>query len=35
LVLGLQMSRFIPAYRLPDKTLIDQVLAMCGEIGPD
>ena len=24
LVLGLQMSRFIPAYRLPDKTLVDQ-----------
>jgi pimeloyl-ACP methyl ester carboxylesterase len=35
LVLGLQMSRFIPAYRLPDKTLVDQVLAMCGEIGPE
>jgi len=35
LVLGLQMSRFIPAYRLPDKTLVDQVLTMCGEIGPE
>lgn len=35
LVLGLQMSRFIPAYRLPDKPLVDQVLAMCGEIGPE
>ena len=33
LVLGLQMSRFIPAYRLPDKTLVDQVMAMCAEIG--
>ncbi len=34
-VLGLQMSRFIPAYRLPDKTLVDEVMAMCGEIGID
>jgi pimeloyl-ACP methyl ester carboxylesterase len=34
-VLGLQMSRFIPAYRLPDKTLVDEVIAMCGEIGID
>src|SRR5262249_23585729 len=33
LVLGLQMSRFIPAYRLPDKTLVDQVMTMSGEIG--
>ena len=33
LVLGLQMSRFIPAYRLPDKALVDEVVAMCGEIG--
>ncbi len=33
LVLGLQMSRFVPAYRLPDKTLIDEVMTMCGEIG--
>jgi pimeloyl-ACP methyl ester carboxylesterase len=33
LVLGMQMSRFIPAYRLPDKKLVDQVMAMCGEIG--
>jgi len=33
LVLGLQMSRFIPAYRLPDKTLVDEVMTMCGEIG--
>ncbi len=33
LVLGLQMSRFIPAYRLPDKALVDEVLAMCSEIG--
>jgi len=33
LVLGLQMSRFIPAYRLPDKMLVDEVMTMCGEIG--
>ncbi len=33
LVLGLQMSRFIPAYRLPDKALVDEVMTMCGEIG--
>jgi pimeloyl-ACP methyl ester carboxylesterase len=33
LVLGLQMARFIPAYRLPDKTLVDAVMTMCGEIG--
>jgi pimeloyl-ACP methyl ester carboxylesterase len=33
LVLGMQMTRFIPAYRLPDKPLVDEVLAMCGEIG--
>jgi len=33
LVLGLQMARFIPAYRLPDKALVDEVMAMCGEIG--
>jgi pimeloyl-ACP methyl ester carboxylesterase len=33
LVLGLQMARFIPAYRLPDKALVDAVMAMCGEIG--
>ena len=35
LVLGLQMSRFIPAYRLPDKKLVDEVMTMCGEIGID
>ncbi|UYN94516.1 MAG: alpha/beta fold hydrolase [Enhydrobacter sp.] len=35
LVLGLQMSRFLPAYRLPDKTLVDEVMAMCGEIGKE
>ena len=35
LVLGLQMARFLPAYRLPDKLLVDRVLAMCGEIGPE
>jgi pimeloyl-ACP methyl ester carboxylesterase len=33
LVLGMQMSRFIPAYMLPDKALVDAVMAMCGEIG--
>ncbi len=33
LVLGLQLSRFIPAYRLPDKALCDEVLTMCTEIG--
>ncbi len=33
LVLGLQLARFIPAYRLPDQALIDEVVAMCGEIG--
>lgn len=33
LVLGLQMSRFIPAYHLPDKVLVDEVMTMCGEIG--
>ena len=33
MVLGLQMSRFIPAYRLPDKTLVDEVMTMCREIG--
>jgi pimeloyl-ACP methyl ester carboxylesterase len=32
-VLGLQMARFIPAYRLPDKALVDEVVAMCREIG--
>lgn len=33
LVLGMQMARFIPAYRLPDKALVDEVMTMCGEIG--
>lgn len=33
LVLGLQMSRFIPAYRLPDKALVDEVTTMCTETG--
>ena len=32
-VLGLQLSRFVPAYRLPDAALIDEVIAMCSEIG--
>ena len=31
LMLGLQMSRFLPAYRLPDKTLVDEVITMCRE----
>jgi len=35
LVLGLQMARFIPPYRLPDKALVDEVMAMCGEIGEE
>jgi pimeloyl-ACP methyl ester carboxylesterase len=35
LVLGLQLSRFIPAYRLTDKALVDEVMTMCGEIGVD
>ena len=31
---GLQMSPFIPAYRLPDKALVGgEVMTMCGEIG--
>ena len=33
LVLGLQMSRFLPAYRLTDKALVDEVMAMCTETG--
>lgn len=33
LVLGLQVSRFLPAYRLPDKRLVDDVIAMCTETG--
>lgn len=33
LVLGMQMTRFIPPYRLPDKALVDVVMTMCGEIG--
>ena len=33
LVLGMQLTRFIPAYRLPDKRLVDEVMTMCGEIG--
>jgi pimeloyl-ACP methyl ester carboxylesterase len=35
LVLGLQMSRFVPAYRLADTKLVDEVITMCGEIGPE
>lgn len=35
LVLGMQMTRFIPAYRLPDKPLVDEVMTMCGEIGAE
>lgn len=33
LVLGLQLSRFVPGYCLPDKKLVDEVMTMCGEIG--
>ncbi|CAN5921258.1 alpha/beta fold hydrolase [soil metagenome] len=33
LVLGMQMTRFIPGYRLPDKALVDEIMTMCGEIG--
>jgi len=33
LILGMQMTRFIPVYRLPDKPLVDEVLTMCNEIG--
>jgi pimeloyl-ACP methyl ester carboxylesterase len=33
LVLGLQISRFLPAYRLTDKALVDDVMAMCTETG--
>jgi pimeloyl-ACP methyl ester carboxylesterase len=33
LVLGLQMSRFLPGYRLTDKALVDEVMAMCTETG--
>jgi pimeloyl-ACP methyl ester carboxylesterase len=33
LVLGLQLARFIPSYRLPDKALVDEVMTMCGEVG--
>jgi pimeloyl-ACP methyl ester carboxylesterase len=35
LVLGLQLARFIPPYRLPDRALVDDVMAMCSEIGVD
>jgi pimeloyl-ACP methyl ester carboxylesterase len=35
LVLGLQLSRFIPAYRLPDKALVDEVWTMCCETGAE
>ncbi|SKA32547.1 Pimeloyl-ACP methyl ester carboxylesterase [Enhydrobacter aerosaccus] len=33
LVLGLQLARFLPAYRLPDKALVDEVMMMCRETG--
>jgi pimeloyl-ACP methyl ester carboxylesterase len=33
LVLGLWMARFLPPYRLSDKKLVDDVVAMCAEIG--
>jgi pimeloyl-ACP methyl ester carboxylesterase len=35
LVLGLQLSRFIPAHRLTDQALVDEVMTMCLEIGVD
>jgi pimeloyl-ACP methyl ester carboxylesterase len=35
LVLGLQTARFLPAYRLPDKALLDEVWAMCTETGAE
>ncbi|MBL0901332.1 MAG: alpha/beta hydrolase [Reyranella sp.] len=33
MVLGMQMTRFVPPYRLPDKALVDEVVTMCNEIG--
>lgn len=33
LVLGLQMARFLPAYRMGDQALVDAVVTMCSEIG--
>jgi pimeloyl-ACP methyl ester carboxylesterase len=33
LVLGLQLARFLPPYQLPDKALVDAVMAMCRETG--
>jgi len=33
LVLGLQLARFLPAYRLSDKKLVDEVTTMCLETG--
>lgn len=33
LVLGLQLARFLPAYRLSDKKLVDEVMTMCLETG--
>jgi pimeloyl-ACP methyl ester carboxylesterase len=35
LVLGLQLARFLPAYRLPDKKLVDEVMTMCLETGAE
>jgi pimeloyl-ACP methyl ester carboxylesterase len=35
LVLGLQLSRFLPAYRLADKALVDEVMTMCLETGSE
>jgi pimeloyl-ACP methyl ester carboxylesterase len=35
LVLGLQLARFLPAYRLTDKKLVDEVMAMCLETGAE
>src|SRR5258708_3501921 len=33
LVRGVQMARFLPVYRLTDKALVDEVMAMCTETG--
>jgi pimeloyl-ACP methyl ester carboxylesterase len=35
LVLGLQLSRFIPGGRLADKALVDRIASMCEAVGPD
>lgn len=35
IVLGLQLTRFLPPERLGDGALVDAVLAMCAEVGPE